>query len=152
VTGLFPFLAAIAIYLATPILNAHAKATIARWLAEASRDATVPESRAPDYLAPKQIYDYIDFAADHAQVLPAVVLTSIGVVLALPEDLTPTTAASFTLATVLILLVTEVRVLSVSPQQYAAMKRFGYSFVALVGIGINAAGVVVVLVLNLMLN
>lgn len=146
-TTLFPFLAAIAIYLATPILNAHAKATIARWLAEASRDATTPESSAPDYLSPKHIYDYIDFAADHAQVLPAVVLTSIGVVLALPEDVAPTTAATFVLGTVLIVLVTQVRVLSASPQQYAAMKRFGYSFVALVGIAINTVAVVLVLLM-----
>lgn len=147
-TELFPFIAAISVYLTTPVLNAHARTTVQRWLAEASRGSPVPDSEVPDYLAPKQIFDYIEFAADLAQILPAVVLTSIGVVLALPKDVAPATAASFVLLTMLILLVAEARVLSMSPQRYASLKLYGYSFVALVGIGTNLAALATVLVID----
>lgn len=146
---ILPFLAAAAIYLASPLLARRIVSSVARWIEEGRQYARVPESEIPDYLAVKQVYDYIAFAADLSQVFPAVLLTSVGIILAIPDDFSPTGTAVLVLLTAMAAIVTEAYVSGMSPQRYASRKYFShFSLVSVVGIFINVSACVLVLVLR----
>jgi len=54
-----PFVAAILLFLANPVLVFRAKRQVRAWMAESEPYAQVDEKSIPDYLAPTVIEDYI---------------------------------------------------------------------------------------------
>lgn len=145
---LYPFVAASILYLVSPILSAQARAAVSRWVSEARRYSPVADKAVPDYLAPRSIDDYIDFAADLAQVVPAIVLTGIGVTLALPAD-DVFLSVTAQLVTVVAIVVVQGYVMTQSPQAYAARKVYGYSVVILACLGVNVIAALTVALVTL---
>jgi hypothetical protein len=144
-TQAFPFLAAIVLFLVSPVLVAGAKRQVAAWIAESQPDRPPHPTTIPDYLAPEQIDVYVEYAADIAQIVPAITLTGVGVVLALPASISPVGAAAVMLLMVLLLVLTNHAVLAMSPHRYVRRKVLGISPVNATGIAVNAVAVLVVL-------
>lgn len=136
-TSIFPFLAAMAMLSASPLLIKRAKFQVELWMSRDSRDRTPPTNQIPDYLAPPKVLVYVEYAADIGQIVPTIALTGIGVLAALPESTAPTTAAALTLGIVLALVIIDAALLSVSPDRYVARKFVGLSAVPLAGIAVN---------------
>lgn len=70
----------------------------------------------PGHLAPAQLGAYIEYAADVVQIAPAIVLTTVGIVLALPDNMSPVTASSIMM--VMALIAADTIVLSMAPHKY----------------------------------
>lgn len=139
----FPFLASIMLFLASPLLVMRAKRHVANWLADARPAEGVDMRTVPAYLAPEQIGAYVEYAADVVQIVPAITLTGVGVVVALPGSLSPQAAAAWMLAVVLLVVAADTLTLAMPPQRYLRRKVLGISFVALVGILVNAVALVI---------
>ncbi|MEV6306638.1 hypothetical protein AB0M02_45080 [Actinoplanes sp. NPDC051861] len=133
----FPFLAAIAMLLANPLLIKRAKFQVGSWIARAGSGSAVPDRSVPDYLAPQQVLVYVEYAADIAQIVPSIALIGVGVIAGMPSDTSPSTAAAITLAVVLALVLVDTMLLAVSPQQYLRRKVLGLSAVPFVGVVAN---------------
>jgi hypothetical protein len=139
----YPFVLSALIALFMPLLTARARTSIGRWISDAKQYSPVPDEQIPDYLAAPQIDVYIEFAADLAQILPAVVLTFAGVVLALPS-VTPVVTASLIAAAVLAVIGIEYYIQQQSPQQYATRRIWRYSFAAVAVFVLNIVAAAVV--------
>ncbi|GIJ36266.1 MULTISPECIES: hypothetical protein [Micromonospora] len=139
-----PFLAAVVMFLASPVLVKRAKRQVTAWIAEARPYADVPPDQIPDYLAPEQIDAYLEYAADVVQTIPAITLTAVGVVLALPDSLSPPAVAAIVLTVVMVVLLVDSAVLGMAPHTYLRSKLLRLSPIALVGIAVNLVGTMVV--------
>jgi hypothetical protein len=144
----FPFLAAIVMLLASPLLIKRAKHQVSAWIDRAGRHGAVPDKQIPDYLAPQQVLVYVEYAADLAQIVPTIALTGVGVVAGMPPSTEPSTAAAFALAIVLALVLVDAWLIAVSPQRYVRRKILGISAVPLAGIMVNLAALTITLFLK----
>ncbi|MET9526237.1 hypothetical protein [Streptomyces coeruleorubidus] len=143
------FVAAIVVYLFSPILTWRAQEAILGAIAR-SRGALkqVPPPDPPGHLTNPFIKNYVAFAIDAAQVVPAIILTGVAVILAVPNDWSPSAAALLLVLVLLVIIAVDAYILSVDPQQYSEKKWAGYSLVSLVGIVINLVGVTLVAIFD----
>lgn len=139
----FPFLAAILLLLANPLLTSRARRQVRSWMDKSRPYAQAENKAIPDYLSEDVVLDYVEYAADIVQIVPAIVLTAIGMVLALP-GISPLAGAGVMLVVVLVIVWIDTRVSMMSPSAYFRRKVAGVSLVAGVGIVVNTAGLAVV--------
>ncbi len=156
---LSPFIAAMALYVISPLLTRKAWVAVEGWIRKSIPDpSTIPAECMPDALAEANVKLYIEFASDLVQIWPGIILTSVGVAVALRGDFSVWWAVVWLIATVVAVLVIEFYVLSMSPQIYQSRKRpkkhFGklngcYSIAAILGFFINAVAVAATYILKL---
>ncbi|MEV6494510.1 hypothetical protein AB0M20_38690 [Actinoplanes sp. NPDC051633] len=139
----FPFLAAILLLLVNPLLTSRARKEVKTWIDRSKPYAQAKDEAIPDYLSEKVVLDYVVYAADAVQIVPAIVLTAVGMVLALP-GISPLVGAGVMLVVVLAIVWLDTRVSMMSPSAYFRQKVAGVSLVAGVGIVVNTAGLAVV--------
>jgi len=140
-----PFAAAIVLYLLTPFLTWRAKNVVMGWIDKGQAHSGTSPGAVPDYAAPKQMQDYIEYMADLLQVYPAVLLTVVGVLVAAQGDLPTPAVAVLLFGVVIVIVMTEYHVQSRSPQRYAARKLFRhYSPVTVVGAAVNLVALLTV--------
>jgi hypothetical protein len=140
-----PFIASIVLYLVAPLLVAKAKRQVRAWTAQAQPYSPVRPEDIPDYLAPDQVDAYVEYSADLVQVVPAITLTGVGIVLAMPESISPAFAVCIMLGVVLAIVVAEAWMLGMPPFRFLRYKFLGISPVSGVGIVVNLIAVILVL-------
>lgn len=141
-----PFIAAIMFYAIAPLLANHTKVTVRRVIDSGQRHVGGSyEDKIPFNLAAESIEDYVDFAMDAVQVLPAFLLPIVGSVYTF-STATPTgLSVTLLLAAVVIAMGLSAWIMSTAPANYASRKWHGYSVVTLVGSVFNAVAIALVL-------
>jgi hypothetical protein len=143
-----PYLVAIGLYLLAPLTT---KLVVCAIAAEIDRGRAiagmVDEEQVPLYLSAKSISDYVEFATDAAQVIPAIVLPVIGAVYGFssvpaPADISLLIVAFFVAIGMLAWMLTKP-----SPD-YVSLKRNGFSRLAVIGIAFNLIALSLVLSLT----
>ncbi|MFD7403019.1 hypothetical protein ACFV7R_10165 [Streptomyces sp. NPDC059866] len=134
-----PFGAAIIMYLFNPLIEKKAQAAVFKSISES--DQRMPDAASvviPAHRSDPSIKSYLSFVIDAAQIVPAVILTAVGVILAIPSDWSPALAAVLVLGICLLVLAVDAYVLSLDPHVYDGKRVRGYTFTAIAGIGLNA--------------
>lgn len=141
---LFPFAAAILLWLVAPLITTLTKNVVSGQIAREmyKHDEILWLPLPTPY---KQIDDYIELAADAVQVIPAVSLPVIGALVAAASKVSTITAllVAFMLITVLITAICWI--FSRSAPDYASSGWGGYSVVTIVGIFSNAAAIAIII-------
>jgi predicted tellurium resistance membrane protein TerC len=142
-----PFLVAIGLYLLSPLTtNLVVGAVVAAIDKGRAIAGKVDETQVPIYLAPETISDYVEFAADGAQVIPAIVLPIVGAIYAFssvpaPADVSLLIAAFFVAIGMLAWMLTR------PAAEYVSLKKYGFSLLTVVGVAFNLAGMSLALAL-----
>lgn len=144
-----PFGAGILIYLISPLLSLQVRSAIDRAIADGREHVTVAvDDKIPYYMTPASISDYVEYAIDAAQVFPVMLLPIVGSVYAFSAGVPTPVALSFLFtACVMAVGMTSWMVIR-SPSDYVSRKWLGYSIISLIGMGVNVAGMVLVLAFN----
>lgn len=143
-----PFLVAVGLYLLAPLTT---KLVVSAMASEIDRGraiaGSVDEENVPLYLAAKTISDYVEFAADAAQVIPAIVLPIIGAVYGFSS--VPAPADISLLITAFFVAIGMLAWMLIHPAaDYVSLKRYGFSRLSIVGIAFNILGLTLVLWLS----
>ena len=118
------------------------------WISSEEAKSNVGLGTPPYYLSPAQIEDYVEFAADAVQIVPAVTLTSVGIMLCFPDTMATWLAGAIYVIISIILIVSDSGMYLSRPQAYLARKFLGLSYVALGGLILNIAGIPLALAFN----
>ncbi|GHE11413.1 hypothetical protein [Streptomyces alanosinicus] len=136
-----PFIAASVMYLLSPVLTRRAQASVRNWISSEKAQSNISVGTPPYYLSPEQIEDYIEFSVDAVQIVPAITLTGVGIVLALPESLSSWVVGIIYICVALVLVLADTGMHLTRPQRYLSRKFLGLSYVALGGLCVNLAGI-----------
>jgi hypothetical protein len=145
--ALYPFVAAILLWLIAPLITRLAKRVLAGQIAQDMAAHNVsPDHAIPPPLDPSQIDDYVEYVADAVQIIPAVLLPVFGGLVGVEADVSAVTALLIMFVAVIVLLVTVLWVFALPSSDYVSRKKFGcYSWVTLIGILTNVAAIVMIL-------
>ncbi|MGA5085447.1 hypothetical protein [Streptomyces pseudogriseolus] len=142
-----PFGAAIVLLAFSPLLERRAKKAIMESIRQSDQQtaagAVVPVHRTDSF-----IEGYVSFAIDAVQIVPAILLTAIGLTLAVPHDWAPAIGAVALLATVPVIVGVEAYVLGLDPQLYNSKRLAGYSLFAVISAAVNALCIVSIAILT----
>ena len=143
-----PFIAAILFYLVTPLIVRQVQRALGGELAEGGRHAPNSDPRSvPYYLTQSAISDYLEFAADAVQVIPAVLLPVVGAIYALGDGVPPVISVSFLVAVCVAAFALNAWMFGHSAADYASRKWYGYSVMTLTGVSINIVGLLIIIFL-----
>lgn len=139
-----PFIAAIVFILIAPMLAARVKKTVQAHITE-DRDRLhiAPDVAVPPHLSPKVINDYIEYASDAIQIIPATLLPVVGVIFTVSNNGPSSWTLGLLLFIVLLALTLDVVVAISSPADYVSRRVCGYSIAALVALVSNVVGLIV---------
>ncbi|MFE0384646.1 hypothetical protein ACFW1F_11250 [Streptomyces bungoensis] len=140
-----PFGAAIVMYLFNPLIERKAQATVFKSISES--DHLMPDAArlaVPAHRSNDSIKSYLSFVIDAAQIVPATILTAVGVILAIPSHWSPATAAILVLGVCLLVLAVDAYILGFDPHVYDEKRMRGYSFTAIAGIFLNVICMVLI--------
>ena len=140
-----PFIAGIVFLLIAPMLVTRVKKTVQAQITEdRDRLGIAPKEAVQPHLSPKVINDYIEYASDAIQIIPATLLPVVGVVFTLSNNGPSSWPLGLLLFVVLLALTLDVVVAISSPADYVSRKLFGhYSIAALVALVSNVLGLVI---------
>lgn len=142
---LFPFAAAILLWAVAPLITTLTKNVVSGQIArEMYKHDELPWLPLPTPF--KQIDDYIEFAADAVQVIPAVSLPVVGALVAAASNVSTITALLVAFMLIAVLITAICWVFSTSASDYASRGFGGYSVVTIVGIASNGAAIAVIMV------
>lgn len=141
-----PFVAAIALFLISPLLVAKVKAAVRGQIAEDAGDVGVPEDKIPPHLTRESIEGYIEYAADLVQILPLTLLPVTGAVFAIAAHVPSTIALGYLGVAVLAAVAAESWVLAQAAGRYVARRLFRYSVATVIGISSNLLGLAMILI------
>jgi uncharacterized protein YjeT (DUF2065 family) len=127
----------------SPLLTRKAKKEVVAWIGVGAKFSLVPEVDLPPHVAIKHIEEYVEYAADIVQIVPAVTLTMVSAIVLVPSNISPAWGAGVLVLAVLLIFALEGFVLSMSPERYLSLKKAGLSVVSMAGIAINVVGLVV---------
>jgi hypothetical protein len=143
-----PFVAAILLYLASPLVIHQVLRVLSGQLADGERHVrNLDPNSIPYYLTPSSISDYLEYAADVVQILPAILLPIVGALYALGNGVSAAAAVSFLVLVCILAFAVNAWVLGSSASDYASRKWHGYSVVTLMGVSINIVGLLMVIFL-----
>ncbi|WP_188196099.1 hypothetical protein [Nonomuraea sp. SYSU D8015] len=143
--AVFPLGVAIVLYLLTPLSTAKIQKVLAGQIAEdAARYGVTTQTAIPPHLSPQMIKDYVEYAADTVQIIPASLLPVIGAVFAVTTRVAEEVALIILVSTVVLAVALDSWMLTRSAPDYASRKRWGYSLVNLIGIIANIVGIVLI--------
>jgi hypothetical protein len=143
-----PFIAAILFYLVTPLIARQVQRALRGELAEGGRHAPNLDTHfIPYYLTQSAISDYLEFATDAVQVIPAVLLPVVGAIYALGNGVPPVISISFLVAVCLAAFALNAWMFGHSASDYASKKWYGYSVMTLTGVSINIIGLLIIVFL-----
>ena len=145
---ILPFALAILFLVLSPLFGARAKRYV---IGQISKDALQATTDPDDYaaeVAPGNIEDYVDFAADSVQVWPLALLPVTGAVFAVAGRIASQAALTILVGTVIITVVLDAWMLTRAPQEYASRKFLGLTIAPWVGIVGNAASIALLLIFS----
>ena len=143
-----PFAAATVIYIFSPLLTLRAQVAVIGSIARSRGALKDPPGDIPAHVSDAFIEKYIAFAIDAAQVIPAMILTGVATILAIPQDWPPAVAASIFAVTVPVIIGVDAYILGKDPQQYVKKRWKGYSLVSIMGVAVNLIGVILAATLS----
>ncbi|MFI1715686.1 hypothetical protein [Streptomyces litmocidini] len=143
-----PFSAAIVLYAFSPLIEREVKRAVMGSIHQSDAQMTGPPTPVPAHRKDDFIEGYLSFAIDAAQIIPATLLTAVGIALAIPHDWSPAVGAVSVLATFLAIYAVNAYTLGIDPQKYHSMRmRFkGYSPIVLLSAALNLLCIVAVAV------
>jgi hypothetical protein len=103
-------------------------------------DPNVDWQEVPDFLMPETIGLYVEYAADTAQAIPAVLLPIVGAVYGFSGGTPVPLAVTFLILAFIVAIAMLAWMVTALPAVYVSRKRFGYSTLTIVGIGLNLIG------------
>jgi hypothetical protein len=140
-----PFVAAIALFLISPLLVAKVKVAIIGQVAEEAGKLSVPEEQVPPHLTRECIDAYIEYAADAVQIIPLTLLPVTGAVFAIAAHVPSAIALGYLGIAVLAAVAVEAWVLSRAAGRYVALRFLCYSVVTAIGIASNLLGLAMII-------
>ncbi len=144
-----PYLVAIALYVMAPQLTGGVKFAVAAAINQGRvGQPGVSDGDIPYYLTPEMIADYVEYAADAAQVLPAVLLPIVGAVYGFTGGIPAPVSVSFLLLACLTAIAMTIWLIKLPPSDYVSRKWSGYSVLSAAGIALNLAGMALALALG----
>lgn len=142
-----PFAAAVLIYSIAPLLSKQVKSAVRSAISEGRLHVNmVTEDDIPYYLAPPTIEDYVEYAMDAVQVFPTCLLPIVGAVYAFGNGLPTEVSVSILILTMVAAIAMSAWIMSRSASDYVSRKMYGYSIISLLGVAINIAGILLVLI------
>lgn len=144
-----PYVVAIALYLISPQLTGGVKFAVAAAINQGRVGVPdVSDAEIPYYLTPDMIADYVEYAADAAQVLPAVLLPIVGAVYSFSSGIPAPVSVSFLLLACLAAIAMTIWLIKLPPSDYVSRKWSGYSVLSAAGIALNLVGMALALALS----
>jgi hypothetical protein len=135
-----PYAVAVALYLMAPLLSGLVKFSVSAALTEGRvGQQGVDDARIPYYLTPKMIDDYVEYATDAAQVVPALLLPIVGAVYGFSSGIPVQASLAILLVATLAAFAMLAWMIRTIPSDYVCRKKWGYSFLSLTGISLNLA-------------
>lgn len=147
VSAILPIGAAILFLLFSPLLTSKVVNAVDGWIAkDAVAYGAIPEAEVPPHLTKQAIVDYVEYAADAVQIVPATLLPVVGAIVAVTSEQSSSLAAVAILVGFIAAAVgLDAWVLSRAPQDYVSRKlRGGYSIVSLIAIACNVVGIIII--------
>lgn len=108
----------------------------------------VDDAQVPYYLMPDVIEDYVEYATDAAQVIPALLLPFVGAVYGFSGGVPAPESVTFLIAVFLVAVAMLAWMLKEAPSDYVSRKWHGYSILTLAGIALNLVGMALALTLS----
>lgn len=137
-----PYTAAIILYLITPLLTRLILSTISAVIAQGRNRVTgIREKQIPYYLMPDVISDYVEYAMDAVQVLPALLLPIVGAVYGFAGGVPSPVSLSFLIIACLAAIAMMSWILNEQPSDYVSRKWHSYSIITAGGILLNTVGI-----------
>jgi hypothetical protein len=144
-----PYAVAVILYLLAPLQSGLVRFAIASAIDRARAGMTdVDNDEIPYYLMPEMIADYVDYAADAAQVVPALLLPIVGAVYGLSGGVPAPVAVTFLVVAAIAALAMLTWLIKTTPSSYVSHKWSGYSVLTIAGIILNLAGLSITLALS----
>ncbi|MBV9012890.1 MAG: hypothetical protein JO272_12720 [Pseudonocardiales bacterium] len=142
-----PFLAAIALFLISPLLTAKVKVAVLTQIAEEAWHLNVPEDKTPPQLTRESVDAYIEYAMDAVQIVPLTLLPVTGGVFAIAAHVPGPIALGYLSIAILAAVAVEAWVLSQPAGKYVSHRfvRY-YSVVTATGIASNLLGLAMILI------
>lgn len=139
-----PFVAAILMCLAGPLLTRRVIRTVVSWVEQSQRAAGIADATIPVHLQIGFLKRYLEYAAELVQIVPTVLLTTVSAVVLLPTDYSPGWTATILLLAVLVIVVIDAVVSGMPPERFLRMKVRGVeiSLISGVAIALNLGGLV----------
>lgn len=144
-----PYVVAIILYLLGPLQSGLVRFAISSAIDRARADMPgVDNEQIPYYLMPEIIADYVDYAADAAQVIPALLLPIVGAVYGLSRGVPAPVSVTFLIVAALAAFAMLTWLIKTPPSSYVSRKWSGYSIVAIAGVILNLVGLSIALGLS----
>jgi hypothetical protein len=144
-----PYAVAIALYLLSPLLSGLVKFAVSAAIDKGRvGQPDVNDAEIPYYLMPEMIGDYVEYAADAAQVFPALLLPIVGAVYGFSGGIPAPAAVTFLLVACLTAIAMTAWMLKLPPSDYVSRKWSGYSLLTAAGITLNLVGMALALTLS----
>jgi hypothetical protein len=142
-----PFLAAIALFLISPLLTAKVKVAVLNQIADEAWHLNVPEDKTPPQLTRKDVEDYIEYAMDAVQIVPLTLLPVTGGVFAIAAHVPSPIALGYLSIAIFAAVAVEAWVLSQPAGIYVSHRLIKYySVVTATGIASNLLGLAMILI------
>lgn len=145
-----PFIGAILFILISPMLVTRVKKTVQAQILEDKERLRIPrDAEVPPPLTPKAVNEYIEYATDAIQILPATLLPVIGAIFTVSNNGASELTIGLLCLMFLVFLAAVAMDLGVtisSTADYVSRKFHGYSIAALVALASNVLGLVVSLI------
>jgi hypothetical protein len=144
-----PYAAAIILYLIAPLLSRLVLFAISAVIAEGrNRVGDVQDQEIPYYLMPNVISDYVEYAMDAIQVIPALLLPVVGAVYGFAGGVPSPVSLSFLIVACVTAIALMAWILNKPPSDYVSRKWHAYSIITVGGILLNVVGIVLSLTLS----
>lgn len=144
-----PYAIAIILYLLAPLQSGLVRFAISSAIDRARADVQGADNKQiPYYLMPEMIANYVDYATDAAQVIPALLLPIVGAVYGLSSGVPAPISVTFLIIATLVAFGMLTWLIKTPPSAYVSRKWSGYSTLIVAGIILNLAGLSLALTLN----
>lgn len=145
-----PFLAAIALFLISPLLTAKVKVAVLGQIAEGAMKHGVTEDQIPPHLSYQCVDAYVEYATDAVQIIPLTLLPVTGGVFAIAAHVPSQIALGYLGIAIIAATAVEAWVLSRPAGIYGSHRLIKYySVVTAAGIASNLLGLAMILVYGL---
>lgn len=136
-----PYAAAIMLYLIAPLLSGLVLSAVSAVIAQGRNRLTdVQDQQIPYYLMPNVVGDYVEYAMDAIQVIPALLLPIVGTVYGFASGVPAPVSLSFLIVACIAAIAVMAWMLSASPSDYVSRKWRSYSMITFGGILLNITG------------
>jgi hypothetical protein len=136
-----PYAFAILLYLIGPLLTGLVQLSVSSVINQGrANDPNVNWQEVPDYLMPTTIGQYVEYATDAAQVIPALLLPIVGAVYGFSSGIPAPVGVTFLIIAFIAAIGMLAWLTRALPAVYVSHKRFGYSILSIAGIALNLIG------------